>query len=123
MAYQSDESGHSEIYLRPFPGPGERIQVSSGGGYYVRWAPRGSELFYVAGDQRLTAVRITVAANEKPVLGAPLPLFRTEFDGSFLTRQPYVVSPDGQRFLLNAATDAVEPPSITIILDWRGTQQ
>lgn len=105
--------------MRPFPGPGERIQVSSGGGQYVRWAHNGSELFYVAADQLLTSVRVTAGAKGQLVLGAPVRLFRTEFEGNFLTRQPYVVSPDGQRFLLNAATDAIEPPSITMILNWK----
>ena len=120
VAYQSNASGHFEIYLQPFPGPGDRIQVSAGGGQQVRWARSGSELFYVAGDQRLTAVGVTFGPNGKPVLGPPLSLFRTEFDSSFMTRQQYVVSPDGQRFLMNAATDAVDPPSITWILNWKG---
>ena len=51
----------------------------------------------------------------------PLPLFRTELDYSFMTRQQYVVSPDGERFLINAATDAIDPPSITLILNWKAT--
>jgi len=42
-------------------------------------------------------------------------------DSSFLTRQQYVVSPDGQRFLMNAATGAIDPPSITLMLNWKGT--
>ena len=121
VAYQSNEAGHFEIYLQPFPGPGDRIQVSAGGGQHVRWARNGSELFYIAADQRLTSVRVTFGANGKLVLGTPVPLFRTEFDSSFLTRQQYVVSPDGQRFLINAATDAIDPPSITLILNWKGT--
>jgi len=120
VAYQSNEPGHWEIYLRPFPGPGDRIQVSAAGGQQVRWAKSGSELFYVGADQRLTSVRVTFGASGKPVLGTPVPLFRTEFDTSFLTRQQYVVSPDGQRFLMNAATDAIDPPSITLILNWKG---
>ena len=118
--HQSNEAGHDEIYLQPFPGPGDRIQVSAGGGQQVRWARNGSELFYIAADQRLTSVRVTSGASGKLVLGRPLPLFRTEFDSSFMTRQQYVVSPDGQRFLINAATDAIDPPSITLILNWRG---
>ena len=113
--------GHFEIYLQPFPGPGDRIPVSTGGGQQVRWARNGSELFYIAADQRLTSVRVTVGASGKLVPGTPVPLFRTEFDSSFMTRQQYVVSPDGQRFLLNAATDAIDPPSITLILNWKGT--
>ena len=120
VAYQSNETGHWEIYLRPFPGPGDRIQVSAAGGQQVRWAKSGSELFYVGADQRLTSLRVTFEASGKPVLGLPVPLFRTEFDTSFLTRQHYVVSPDGQRFLMNAATDAIDPPSITLMLNWKG---
>ena len=120
VAYQSDEAGHFEIYLQPFPGPGDRIRVSAGGGQHVRWARDGSELFYMAADRRLTSVRVTFGANGPPVLGAPLPLFRTESDNSFITRQQYVVSPDGQRFLINASTDAIDPPSIMLILNWKG---
>ena len=121
VAYQSNDAGHFEIYLQPFPGPGDRIQVSAGGGQHVRWARNGSELFFIAADQRLTSIRVTVGANGKLVLGTPVPLFRTELDSSFLTRQQYVVSPDGQRFLMNAATGAIDPPSITLILNWKGT--
>ena len=106
--------------LQPFPGPGDRIQVSAGGGQQVRWARNESELFYVAADQRLTSVQITFDANRKPVLGTPVPLFRTEVDSNFMTRQQYVVSPDGKQFLFNAATDAIDPPSITLILNWKG---
>jgi Tol biopolymer transport system component len=120
VAYQANDAGHFEIYMQPFPGPGDRIQVSTGGGQQVRWARNGAELFYIAADQRLTSVRVTFSANGKLVLGTPLPLFRTELDSSFMTRQQYVVSPDGQRFLINAATDAIDPPSITLILNWKG---
>jgi Tol biopolymer transport system component len=120
VAYQSNEGGRYQIYLQPFPGPGSRIQVSRDGGQHVRWAGKSSELFYIAADQRLTAVRVTPGANGTLVLGTPVPLFRTELDSSFLLRQQYVVSPDGQRFLLNAATDAIDPPSITLILNWKG---
>ena len=97
------------------------LQVSSSGGQHVRWARDGSELFYVAADQRLTSVRVTLGANGKIALGTPVPLFRAEFDSSAMTRQQYVVSRDGQRFLFNAATDVIEPPSITLILNWKGT--
>ena len=121
VAYQSNDAGHFEIYLQPFPGPGDRMQVSAGGGQHVRWARSGSELFYIGPDQRLTAVRVTVGANGKAVLGTPVALFRVELDSSFLTRQQYVVSPDGQRFLINAATDAIDPPSLTLMLNWKGT--
>ena len=120
VAYQSNESGHTEIYLQPFPGPGDRIQVSSGGGQQPRWGRRTNELFYVAGDSRLTSVPVTFAAAGRVTIGHAVALFRTQFEGSFLqTRQQYAVSADGQRFLFNFQTDAIDPPSITLILNWK----
>ena len=119
IAYQSNESGKSEIYVQPFPGPGGRIQVSTGGGQQVRWGHHGDALFYIAADQRLTSVPITFAASGALVLGQSTALFQTAVDMTFLPRQQYSVSPDGQRFLLNAPTEAVEPSSITMVLNWR----
>ena len=75
VAYQSNEAGHFEIYLQPFPGPGNRIQVSAGGGQHVRWARNGSELFFIAADQRLTSIRVTFGANGTVVLGTRYPYF------------------------------------------------
>jgi eukaryotic-like serine/threonine-protein kinase len=120
VAYQANEGGRYEVYVQRFPGGGDRVQVSAGGGQHVRWAGQGPELFYVAADQRLTSVTVTIGANGKAVVGARTPLFRIEVDGNFLSRQPYVVSADGSRFLINVATDAVEPPSITVLLNWKG---
>jgi serine/threonine protein kinase len=121
VAYQSNESGHNEIYLQPFPGPGDRIQVSSGGGQQARWGRRTGELFYIGSDSRLTAVPVTFAATGKVTLGQAVPLFRTEFEaGLFQTRQQYAVSADGERFLVNALTDAIDPPSIALVLNWKG---
>ncbi len=50
LAYQSDESGRPEAYVRPFPGPGGRVPVSLEGGLRPIWASNQREIFYVAGD-------------------------------------------------------------------------
>jgi len=116
VAYQSDESGRNEVYVRPFPGPGERRQLSPGGGTQVRWGQRSAEVFYIAADQRLNAVSVRIAANGALSLGSPKPLFQVS-----VIRQlglQYVVSADGQRFLLN--TQTADPPSITMRLNWKG---
>ena len=120
VAYQSNQSGHNEIYLQPFPGPGDRIQVSTGGGQQVRWAHHRAELFYVAADQMLTSVPVTFATNGIVTFGKPVALFRTAFENNFQARQQYMVSADDQRFLVNTATDAIDPPSISWILNWKG---
>jgi hypothetical protein len=73
-------------------------------------------VFYVAADQRLNAVPVRVTANGALSLGSPKPLFQLP-----AIRQlglQYVVSADGQRFLLN--TQTAGPPSIAVILNWRG---
>jgi eukaryotic-like serine/threonine-protein kinase len=119
VAYQSNTAGHNEIYVQPFPGPGERVQVSTGGGQQPRWAPRGTDLYYVAADQRLTRVPITFSHAGASV-GQPVPLFRIEFENNFIARQQYAIAPDGQRILANAATDAFEPAWTTVIVNWQG---
>ena len=56
IAYESNETGRFEIYLRAFPNGGRAVPVSATGGAQVRWRRDGKELFYIALDGRLTAV-------------------------------------------------------------------
>ncbi|MGH7497535.1 MAG: protein kinase domain-containing protein [Gemmatimonadales bacterium] len=61
LAYQSDESGSNEVYLRPLRGEGTRRQVSRHGGAYPMWARSGRELFFESGaGDSLLAARIDV---------------------------------------------------------------
>jgi Tol biopolymer transport system component len=116
VAYESNDSGKSAIYLQPFPGRGERRPVSTAGGTQVRWSADGRELFYVAADGSLMAVPVDAAANA----GAPMRLFNPHLAPvSSVSRQQYVVDPGGQRFLM--ITAGVEPaPPITLLLHWKG---
>ena len=88
----------------------------------MRWPRDGKELFYVALDGRLMAVPIQLASNGQAVeAGAPVPLFVTRIGGAVgpnVTRQQYMVSPDGQRFLMNTVTEEATSP-ITVILNWK----
>ena len=100
MAYESDSSGHAEIYVRPYPNveAGPR-QVSPAGGTRPLWARNGKELFYVALDGALMRVPVEATAdvwNNR----APEKLFdmREKNIGALL--RTYDLSPDGQRFLL-----------------------
>jgi hypothetical protein len=96
--------------------------VSTGAGQQVRWGHgRGAELFFIGGGQQLMSASVTFTARGATV-GKAVPLFRMEFDANFLTRQQYAVSPDDQRFLVNAVTDVVDPSSMTVILNWKGRQ-
>jgi Tol biopolymer transport system component len=120
IAYQSNESGRFEIYVQPFPGPGAKTQISSNGGIQVRWRQDGKELFYVSLADRLMAIPIKFSAGGKKFdADLPVPLFATHIGGAGQqSRQQYIVSPDGQRFLMNTITNDAPPP-ITLILNWR----
>jgi serine/threonine protein kinase/Tol biopolymer transport system component len=118
VAYQSDEAGRPEIYLQPFPGPGPKVRVSINGGSQVRWSTNGKEIFYIAPDRRLMAVGIDLAAGAAGV-GTPKPLFMTRLAPiRSISRQQYVVAPDGQRFLISSVEEPQMSP-ITLILNWK----
>jgi Tol biopolymer transport system component len=119
IAYQSDRSGRSEIYLQPFPGPGDPLQVSTAGGAQVRWRHDGQELFYIALDGRLMAVSTRLVAGGSIDFGAPVPLFTTHVGAVVQgNRQLYSVVEDGQRFLMNTLVEEAPAP-ITVILNWK----
>jgi len=123
LAYQSNDSGDSQIYVRPFPNvDGGRWQVSVKGGVKPAWAPKnGRELFYIAPNNAFMAVPVlpstTSFARENPIK-----LFDAPYYYSAANRT-YDVSPDGQRFLMikdKAAEDASKstPSSAVVVLNW-----
>jgi hypothetical protein len=119
MSFESNESGRYEVYVQPFPGPAAKIQVSSNGGAMAQWRDDGMELFYISLDEQLMAVPLSLQADAL-LPGTPTALFRVRVGGA----QPgnsgpqYVVSPDGQRFLINSLAEEVASP-ITVILNWK----
>jgi Tol biopolymer transport system component len=118
IAYESDEAGSPEIYLQRFPGPGSKLRVSANGGTQVRWRGDGRELFFIAGDERLTAVPVDLR-GATPTIGTPAPLFKTKVAPiRSISRQQYVVSADGQRFLILTEPDQQASP-LTVVFNWR----
>ena len=114
MSYVSDETGRNEVYLAPFPGPGERLQVSAEGGTQAIWNPNGKEIFYRA-DDRMMAVAVTT--DPAPKLSSPKVLFEARYAyGAGITIPNFDVSRDGQRFLM------VKPESsggrLNVVLNW-----
>ena len=105
LAYESDESGQREVYVRPFPNVNEgRWLVSSGGGTRPLWARNGQELFYlsiVGADAAL--MRVPVERGATWTAGGPTKLFAGRFfysEGGPGQGRTYDVSPDGRRFLM-----------------------
>jgi hypothetical protein len=122
IAYESNESGQFEVYVQPFPGPGGKSRISSAGGAQARWRRDGKELFYIALDNRLMAVPIHLDTKREAVdAGAAVPLFTTHIGGAVQgpVNQQYIVSPDGQRFLMNTVAEEAVASPITVILNWK----
>ena len=113
MLYISDESGKDEAYVVPFPGPGGKWQVSSGGAAVALWNPAGGEIFYLAPDLTVMSVEVKAGAAGFEA-GVPKPLFKAE--GS----EGGEVSPDGQRFLVIVRPEGTKTPSVMYISNWPG---
>ena len=112
VAYNSNESGRMEVYVRSFSDPAVRIQVSSGGGLRPRWRGDGKELFYFSGGKILSVDIQTAAA---PQAGNPKELFRPPPAPGI---GDYAVSRDGQRFLLTAPVEENSSAPVTVVLHW-----
>ena len=114
LAYASDESGRSEVYAEPYPGPGQKWLISTDGGTDPVWAPDGRQLFYRLGGH-IMAVPIQFA----PAFAAGTP--RLLFDGLFETSdldRNFDVSPDGQRFLMIREEHAESAPEFHFVFNW-----
>jgi serine/threonine-protein kinase len=107
LAYQSDETGQSEIYVRPFPNVEDGLtQVSTGGGTRPLWARDGSELFYVSSERQILGVSVTTTESDIAFGKPEVVVERPYFAGGGLGRA-YDIAPDGERFLmLRAAGDS-----------------
>ena len=122
IAYQSDKTGRNEIYIRSFRGAGHDVQASIEGGTQPRWNPKGGELFYIGADDRLMAVPIGFSTDKKAIEpGVPRALFATNVGSTvnLAYRQQYVVSPDGQSFMMNSAVREGTASPISVILNWK----
>ena len=114
VAYQSDESGKTEVYVSTFPAGGGKWQVSQGGGAEPRWGREGRELYYRAPVGKMMAASITEKGSAVEI-GTPRELFElTTATGSFVG---YSVAPDGKQFLMvETAQGASEP--LTLVTNW-----
>jgi len=122
LAYQSNESGRDEIYVRPFPDvEGGKWQVSTGGGTRPHWSRDGRELFYFLQARGVMAapiqpgVTFTAGTAQVVVSGA-------DFVAPNTGRQ-YDVSPDGRRFLMMkdaqpTGEGSAPPVQLVVVQNW-----
>jgi eukaryotic-like serine/threonine-protein kinase len=117
MAYQSDESGRPEIYIRELSPTGGKWQVSTARGRCPRWRADGKELFYFTPEFDFMAVPIS--SDRGLEIGTPVKMFnrRVLMTGA-QTLFPYAPSIDGQRFLLVTPTDAGSSSEFIVVQNW-----
>ncbi|MGH9199712.1 MAG: protein kinase domain-containing protein [Vicinamibacterales bacterium] len=115
LAYQSDESGRQEIYVRPFPRVDDgKWLVSRGGGWSPAWSPSGRELFYLNGST-LMAVPIQPGPGTALEIGVPAPLFDGPFD---VGANNFDVGPDGTYFVMIEADSSARHTQVDVVLNW-----
>jgi eukaryotic-like serine/threonine-protein kinase len=101
LAYTSNESGRSEVFVRPFLGPDTRWHISTDGGWAPAWSRQRHELFYVSPDSHLMVVSYTIEGDtfrtnapqrwsERPINARPGP-------------RPFDAHPDGDRLVVGGA--------------------
>jgi Tol biopolymer transport system component len=118
VAYTSNESGQSEIYVIPFPPSpgGGKWLVSRGGGVQPRWRRDGKELFYISPDSKMMAAEVNTEGVFQS--GEPRALFQTDIVDTGIRAGPmsWDIAPDG-RFLI--ITESSVDASLTVVLNWR----
>jgi hypothetical protein len=119
LAYESDSAGRFEIYVRPFPNASAgQWLISTAGGTRPLWAPSGQELFYVAPDGVLMAVRAD-PRGDRWSSGSPTKIL----EGPYVTRglrdkRTYDVSADGKKFLMVKQPANQAAPQIVVVQNW-----
>jgi Tol biopolymer transport system component len=113
VAYQSDQTGRTEIYIASFPRPDKRIQISTSGGSHPRWRGDGRELFYVSGQ---TLMSVSVRAGRDVIEAAtPKPLLRLPAPSASVTSS-YDVGKEGRAFLVREPLESPQP--LQLIENW-----
>ena len=107
------------MYVQPFPGPGGKWQISTGGGVFPKWSRNGKELFYRTTDSKIMAVTYTASGDsfhaDKPQLWSPGQLADRAADYNF------DLHPDGKRFAVLKTPGTEHTPAVNkvnIVQNW-----
>jgi serine/threonine-protein kinase len=117
VAYISNETGRNDIYVRPYPGPGGKWQVSTGGGDDPTWAPQAHDFFFAnTAESKIMVAPFSVSGSsfqvEKP---------RVWSDAKFVGRprtpsRDLAIHPDGKRFAVASAGNGAEEQITQIVM-------
>lgn len=133
LAFTSNESGETEVYVQPFPAGGKPYRVSRAGGGQPVWRADREELFFVAADGSMMAAPIIIQSDRMTVApiivrsdrfetGGPQALFAAISEASLtLTMHQYAVTKDGTRFLVNTRPHQSNDAPLTVVVNWPAT--
>ena len=115
LAYSSNESGTDEVYVRPFPGPGGTLPISTEGGREPVWSRNGRELFYRQGEKMLS-----VSIGPQPVftVGPARTLFEGRYSFTDTGGAGYDVSVDGRFLMVQPVEPEQAATHINVVLNW-----
>jgi len=120
VAYASNDSGDNQVYIQAFSGsaggPSGRWQISTGGGYDVKWRGDGKELYYISPNREMMAVALK-ASPQGIQAETPRALFSPDFDPTSLRQ--FDVTPDGQRFLMVVNAQPQSEAALTVVANWQ----
>lgn len=114
LAYQSGESGRSQVYITKFPKPAGQYQVSLDGGIMPVWGRDGKRLFYLDPSQKMMAVDVQLG-KESVQIGKPAAIFQTGVRAS-LGGNGFDVTRDGGFLLINSIGESSTP--LTLVTTW-----
>jgi len=115
VAFSSDESGKSEVYVTGFPENTGKLKISNNGGVNPCWSRDGKELYYVEDH---TLIAVPVGSEPERSFGSPVRLFEDPSLSDLGPSTPFVVSSDRQRFLVTEPTGDAPPSVIRVVQNW-----
>ena len=115
IAYDSNESGRIEVYVRPFGRSGGATTVSTDGGHDPLWSRDGRELFYINGKGLMA---VTIRTDPTLTLSIPHKLFDGKIIGNTIAGRDYDITPDGKRFIMAVPGGADRPMQINLVFNW-----
>ena len=114
VAYQSDESGRREVYVRPLRGPGRKWQISTDGGQHPRWSVSEDELLYVNGSRLMTTA---VRSDPDFTAGTPRQKATADYYGG-VSVPNYDISRDGRLLLMQKVAPPPPARRLIVVQDW-----
>ncbi|UCD52374.1 MAG: PD40 domain-containing protein [Phycisphaerales bacterium] len=118
LAYASDESGRAEIYIKPYPGPGGAIPITTDGGREPVWGPSEKELYY-RDDNGDRLFKVSIVTEPTVQAGSPELLLEGKYmASSHLWGRNYDISPEGDFFTLIEEEEMQPSAQINVVLNW-----